>query len=529
MSRKEKIIVAIILLTLATLLSYFKLNTLIDKQGDTGMLYQLTSNIASTGKPILNISESVRYFIFDSGLLTKTPEEINKVSLLSPKQENLDYFSWHEHYILYLLAPFVWLIPVEILLQSLNVISFLLIILIAYLMLRKNGVSIIPAFLFCLIVVAHPAWSLAIQGQIYVDRFFMPIALYTMYLLYKGNYNKYIVLIISAIALIIHERAGLILGMVVIAYTILFWRKTLGLRLFQLSIGIVMILSSVIYMKIFMTNPYYSSFLPNSIQGLISLLSSDVFVGKMVLFSIFNILLMGILSIFNWRTFLIAFIVMIPNMIGNIGGAEKIGWLTHYHSYYFPILVWAAAIGCIELNKKLSKSIKKMIAFNLILAVIFTSILLLDPYKVDVITFSPQSISISIFQRAGADIPKFISGYSNTINKCKREIQEFIPYNSKVSGPECILPILYKNRTLNLYPVGIDNSDYAVLSMQYKTKTEIEYGGAVSYLGIDNQNKINQILIERLKKNNYDFKDIKHIPEMGLAIVRRNKRIIDKN
>ena len=29
----------------------------------------------------------------------------------------------------------------------------------------------------------------------------------------------------------------------------------------------------------------------------------------------------------------------------NIGGAEKVGFFTHYHSYYFPVLLWATIAG----------------------------------------------------------------------------------------------------------------------------------------------------------------------------------------
>lgn len=36
---------------------------------------------------------------------------------------------------------------------------------------------------------------------------------------------------------------------------------------------------------------------------------------------------------------------LVPNLLGSIGGAEKLGWTTHYHSPYFPFLVLAVLLG----------------------------------------------------------------------------------------------------------------------------------------------------------------------------------------
>jgi hypothetical protein len=61
------------------------------------------------------------------------------------------------------------------------------------------------------------------------------------------------------------------------------------------------------------------------------------------------------LSIFNIRFFLIALSSLLPNLFISIGGAEKTGLTTHYHSFYIPFLISGAVFGFIKLKEILAE------------------------------------------------------------------------------------------------------------------------------------------------------------------------------
>jgi hypothetical protein len=65
--------------------------------------------------------------------------------------------------------------------------------------------------------------------------------------------------------------------------------------------------------------------------------------------------------------------MMVPNIIGNIGGAEKYGFLTHYHTLYFPFLIFASIMGYIQLIKICKTKIQRISASAVLIALIVLS------------------------------------------------------------------------------------------------------------------------------------------------------------
>jgi hypothetical protein len=55
-----------------------------------------------------------------------------------------------------------------------------------------------------------------------------------------------------------------------------------------------------------------------------------------------------VVALFDVRAALIALFLMLPNIVGTLGGAEKVGWSTHYQDEYLPALIWAALLGFVK-------------------------------------------------------------------------------------------------------------------------------------------------------------------------------------
>src|SRR5207302_1111825 len=111
----------------------------------------------------------------------------------------------------------------------------------------------------------------------------------------------------------------------------------------------------------------------------------------LIKFSIINVLFFGIFCAFEWRLALIAAAAMLPNVIGSIGGAEKVGWTTHYHSVYLPFLVAAALFGFGSLWNRFRNS-RRRYAIVLIPIGLGLCLALLDPFTDRYFDFAPTNI-----------------------------------------------------------------------------------------------------------------------------------------
>jgi uncharacterized membrane protein len=255
---------------------------------------------------------------------------------------------------------------------------------------------------------------------------------------------------------------------------------------------------------------------------MIQLFSNQPFFQKTLLFILFNIVILGILAIFEWRAFLISIPILSLNIIGNIGGAEKIGWVTHYHSYYFPILVWAALLGYIHLTKIFAqKGRQKMFIIFILSLIILTSAV--NPYSYERLDLSVKNIENNGLLTTVYQIPNTVNGNIKPLIKYSDEMKRLIPENSTVTSPEAVWPFLYKKRNLHLLPVGIDSADYAILVIKGKNGSEYDLGGMVSFLGQKTADDSDKCLIERMKKDGYDFKNATINEPAGLAIIKRIK------
>jgi hypothetical protein len=515
-SKTEMLIALSIFLLAAIPMSYLQSMRWIDGKTDTAYLSQVVENIAARGMAVSQVNagwDAVREF------LALPANEVCAAPLTLYKNSEFNMLTSHSHFILYAVAPLSKVIPVNILLPSLTVGGFLLFLFMLYVLLRKNGIPIIGSLLFCLFVSVHPVWSQGMFGQIYVERFFIPLGFLFIFTLTRSKQDV-IWIIFGILCILVSERVGVTLGSFMVGYTLLYSEKYIKKRLFIGCFGLAFIATSFLLLKFYIRNPDYNSFLANISANF----NYPGFFDKLKVFALFNLLFMGIFAIFDWRNFLLALIAMGPNILGNIGGAEKTGWLTHYHSLYFPILVWASAAGFIKLSNILSSKTKRHILYGFTsFLIILCSLTFLYHTESDKSRFSLENLKENVWVKTGWMLYDFArngnhSGIGSMLERY-HEIQRIVPEHSAVTTGEGMMPALYHSRTIYYYPIGIDVADYAVLQIHKEPDGRVIYTGAVSYLGEDNLRKLDMCLNERMRKAGYDLGN--PVIVGNIAILRR--------
>ena len=83
------------------------------------------------------------------------------------------------------------------------------------------------------------------------------------------------------------------------------------------------------------------------------------------------------------------------------------------------------------------------------------------------------------------------------------------------------MPLLYRDRSIQFFPAGIDNADYAVLNGN-RLDGKLNYYGVVTYLGAGERAQLNELTLERLRRDGYDLDHPRLFPALGgLAVVQR--------
>jgi len=227
------------------------------------------------------------------------------------------------------------------------------------------------------------------------------------------------------------------------------------------------------------------------------------------------LVLFGIIAIFDWRALLIALGTMLPNIIGSIGGAEKVGWTTHYHSMYFPFLLWAIYRGYsnLYLIAKNKFKYKGVVVVN-ILVVALTLITL---YQYPYYTHTKNPLFNHALSRTVIELPRYTkSGDRYQAILIGDELSKYIPKGSVVSTVEPLFTRLYKDREIHVYPAGIDRADFVVIPI---TSSTPKYIGAASYRTAEEQTVLNTGLVERLGKLGFNIETPQIVA--GYAILKK--------
>lgn len=225
---------------------------------------------------------------------------------------------------------------------------------------------------------------------------------------------------------------------------------------------------------------------------------------------------------------LVAFAMMLPNIIGTIGGAEKIGWSTHYHSIYFPFLIAASLQGYCNILLWSKKSMLRICIYLLMLSMSLY-LIVIDPFKLrdGFFAINVQQLQYHGLARTAGYIGNFgDGGVIKEVSAYKKRITDFVPLNSSVSAPEGLIPSLSQSdRAIHLYPLGVGSAEYVVTDFRGSTIDGLKIIGAATYLGKKNNESLDACVQTKIQ-DEYDLLRLyPYAPgaNQGIAIFRRRQ------
>ena len=518
--KREYLVVLAIGLVFFVVMTKLKVTRIDEFHEDTAVMFQTTENIAARGAPLSQVFQSNQLIL--EGILTEPAARI-AVDPLSPPpvfEENLLQF--HKYLILYVLAAFATFVPASTVLMAAYVLSFAGCILLAYSLLRIKALPIVAAGLFCLLLVSHPVWSAGLlSGQFYPDRLFILAGFIFMNVVSRVKPSKGLLIAAAVLCALINEQSAFMAGVFVLAYTAVYWKKVSEERYLRLGLGAALFVYGTIVVNFFLvSNKHeYSSFLPHNLGQIIGAFQNPVFAHNAAWLILINLPFL-LIALFEWRAAVVAAIMMLPNVFGNIGGAEKTGWSTHYHSYYLPALFWAALLGYEAAYRK-APIPKWRAAFYIATAALVLVLNSVDPDSVASPKAGLSNISHNFLFSFKEQAEAYLGSGRPRFDLAADQIRRIVPEKSVVTSVESGMPILYHNRTMWFYPIGVDRADYAVINGANGAEG-VTFGGAINFLGPEETAKVNQIVLDRMKKDGYDFKHATFIPLFGLAVVKRH-------
>lgn len=439
----------IIIFILVLIFAYAKDNYIFTQLGDHAIFAQSINNIINSGLAKSNIFSACQYLI-DNSIAHLSMSELNNLNLPGQLMNDRFLFSFHADFILYFIAVFSLIFGSDVSLIYLQLLNIVLLFIFGIKILKRNNISKYIILIFVFFTLINPLIVGNILGQFYPDRLYIAPMFLMLFLLNKTKINYSFLLITFLITLLINERAAIYVALsffyffLIKNYEILknlfFHHKSAKVKKFNdvrlIFFGLASILYFILIKFYLISNIYYGSFIPGSFSQLFTLLGDNQFQYNIFYF-ILNITPFLVISFFDKKLFILSLIAIIPNLIGNIGGAEKLGWFTHYHSYYIPFLFFSSVYGLISLMNHKDNKKFLLIAF---LAFI-VSIYFLSANKLYSIKYSFNLIKNIIVTKINEPTRKDIS---------IRNISEILKPGNKVSTTELGMNLLH-NQGVDFY------------------------------------------------------------------------------
>lgn len=522
--QKEKFWLGIILILLTIFLtgiSYYSASRYV---GDTALYAQITNNIAHTGKAEGNIFANTQDFI-DRHIAAMTIEDrmADEEAFQPPQEQYRNMLKFHCCVILYLLAPLCYFMSpfTCVTVAQSAALAFSIYFLVLLLREKKVPVLVILATIFLLI--AHPGWSMpAVHGAFYPERLFMGTGMYLIWACEREKFSKIHFIIATVLCVLVGERGAIYAGMFILAHTIFYWKEKNQHRKLKLIVGSAALVYAGIIMKFVLSNLYYSDM--GKMFNLLSYMSIEENRKKILLFLVINVCLFLIVAVFDFRAFIIGAASMIPNLMYDIGGAEKIGWTLHYHVFYFVILMWAVTKGIISLytwlkKKEINKIIQQTVP--VVIAVFFSFMLGLIAPQDTSLSFSINNLKNNVILNGGREILfDYFKGGRENREKFNDFINENIPEDAVVSTIEAGMCSVFEHQ-IYIFPMGTDSADAAIVGYA-EGEEEIRYGGSVVYFSSSQEiEEFDQFVVEKMKAEGYDFQNPSLFPAYGIAIIKK--------
>lgn len=487
--------------------------------GDTALYAQVTKNIAYTGKAESNIFANTQDFIDRHIAAIPVEERLNSEEAFTPpSNQTRNILHFHACIILYLIAPLCYVISEFACVTIIQSVALAFSLFFCILIMREKEIPYLLVALVCILLTAHPGWSLpAINGAFYPERIFMGTGMYLVWACEKNRFSRLHFIAATILCMMVGERGALYAGMFILAYTIFYWKEREQMRGLRLFFGGIAVIYAGIVMKFFLVNLYYSDL--SSMLNIMPYLSNPQNVMKIIMFLLINICLYAIVAIADWRALLIGMAAMVPNLLYDVGGAEKIGWTFHYHVFYFVFLMWAVVRGIIKLYKMTAqKHVLRVAPYLATLSVAFM-LSIVDPMDLNISLGRLNLQNNFILQGIERIRNNYWEGEAELRRDYNKWINENIPSGSVVTtfeGAMCEL----SQANIYVFPMGISDADFAVVP--YRTTEEgYSYSGAVAYEGTGDLQTFNEGVSRKMKEYGFDLDNPKIFPGYGVAILSR--------
>ncbi len=482
-------------------------------RGDSAFFFELARN-AGEGAGLRSSLLPAILQVRRSGMLRMSAERVAHMPLPPPDVHPTDVLRLHTYFVMFPLALVAKALPPDVVLEGAFAASFVLVPALAMLVLRQRRITWVASAAFAAVVVAHGAWAEALlDGQFYPDRLFVLFGFILMLVVSRSDASRAWLVCVGLLCASVTERGAFIAGLVVVAYTALYWSHTRD-RTFKLGLGAALFVAGALAMAFVTVESPYGAIVPFGARGVFAMVSSPLLGPRLEIFLEMNAPLL-LLAAFAPRAAAIAALTMVPNaLVLSTGGPRA--WVTHYHSYYLPIAIWAALEGYVRLNA-LARSRRITRPVPLVTcALLAVAANCVDPTDM-VPNIGRGALSKSFLPRlyafATTDAPDFRAAADR--------VRRAVPPGSSVSSPEITMPELYAGRTVYFFPFGVERADYAVLGMSNGPDGRPAYSGVFSVLPAPQVAAVNAAIVVRMRRAGYDFKHAVAVPELGIVIVHR--------
>ncbi|MGC4062894.1 MAG: DUF2079 domain-containing protein [Aquabacterium sp.] len=452
------------LLYLAVTYAIGKDQICVNRQGDAAIFEQLLANIHARGEAVSNVFANTQNFI-ERQYFTKPFEDQLKDGLAPPVKAERGMLRFHAYGILFLIAPLLKWWSASMTLALLQVLSSCAVLVIVHAIVRQRTQASWLALPLLTLVVLHPLFGGGLVGQFYPDRLFVPLALILCHQAYRHVGIGYL-LITALLTSLVNERAALIGGLLLLLVP--FCSPQFGAnrkRVVQtLAVGLAMLAYAYAQKRFVLENAYYDTYLPHGIGDLILRFQHRrLFAERAVELLLVSTPLL-LLSLGHVRLGAVAVFVMVPNVIGDVGGAEKTGWVTHYHSYYFPVLVFAATMGFVQLLERIKPrldAIRLPLAAGGVLMLALPIAFALHQLKQQIA--SGAMPPVSYLTEPWSSYNCYHRGKCPTGRVYQKAVQDAIAADALVSTDELGMALVYDKARVDYFPVAAGQADYLLL------------------------------------------------------------------
>lgn len=425
-------------------------------------------------------------------------------------------FDNHAYYMIYPIAVMSHFWGGENVISYLNAAAFILLLLCPYLYLRRQGINFLSCILFSVVISLHPAWLFASIGDFYMDRLYMPIALIYILMLdeilgskYGNKYFLLLCLALGVMASLMTERAAIMVSLSTLALIYIHngFNRFERIHTILATFSICLIIYVAWYFLFRFVGESAGGNLIQSGGLLVEFFSRFLLDEQIHLVKIFFLVNTFSLILFSFfgglRIILFAIMAISPNILISVGGAELTGWSTHYHSMYFPILIYCGIKGIVAFSRK--KNYMPVITMPLLLIACCSFLLLFDNYKGSFHKDIKVKILASSLGKSWVLFTDNESSNDRLLLETRKKLRLAFDERSIISSIDKAMPSLYQGHFLRLYPIGIDTSQYAILRFGHNNNMDEIYRGAATHHGAEKEDILDTCLTRRLEKIGYDL------------------------